>query len=529
MAKDANYLASVGQSVSDLGSLWSFEVAQASDSLNPVQYLAGDVDAALPAPGLPLNFTRVYGQDLVSRFQTGPFGRGWTDNWDISAEVTEPNGDVIVHGPNGADRFFTNNSNGSFTASPGDYGQLVFDGNTYRLLEADGTLWRFRTDNKLDYVQDTNGNRITLGYTNGLLTSLSHSDGQQLFIEYNAAGQISRLINPLGPGTADDQITTYEYDPTGQELVKVVAPGNRVTAYSYQPLSLDTFKPTGLRGDTNPAILVPDPRSYALLSVAYPDQTHDYFSYDSRGRLIDTERDGNAERVSFSYDQAGEVTVTDATGLKSFLSFGLGGQLVQTRDGAGRIVTLGYNSQSQLDQLRGPGGETSRYSYDARGNLIDVSDALNLDTQFSYSSNLDELTGFTDARGNGIQYGYDSYGDLTSVTYADGTEETYSYDAHGNALTVTNRRGQTLNYTYNSAGQVTSEDDPTTPGVDYRYTYDVAGNLVAATDPTGTTTMTYDPQTDDLLSINYPGGKFFVYEYDSAGRANQADRPGRQH
>ena len=112
-----------------------------------------------------------------------------------------------------------------------------------------------------------------------------------------------------------------------------------------------------------------------------------------------------------------------------------------------------------------------------------------------------------------MHYAYDSHGNLTSITYADGTHETYTYDAHGNVLTATNRRGQTLTYTYNAAGQVTTKDDPTTPGIDFVYTYDAAGNLTSATDPTGTTTMTYDPQTNFLTRIDYPGGQFFTFAY----------------
>ena len=73
-------------------------------------------------------------------------------------------------------------------------------------------------------------------------------------------------------------------------------------------------------------------------------------------------------------------------------------------------------------------------------------------------------------------------------------------------------------YTYNAYGEETSKDDPTTPGIDDTYTYDAAGNLTSATDSSGTTTMTYDPNTNLLTRIDYPGGLFFTFEYDAAGR-----------
>ncbi len=64
------------------------------------------------------------------------------------------------------------------------------------------------------------------------------------------------------------------------------------------------------------------------------------------------------------------------------------------------------------------------------------------------------------------------------------------------------------------AGQLTSKDYPDTVGViDYVYDYNDAGNLTVATDPSGTTLMDYDPDTDDLVRIDYPGGQFFVAVY----------------
>ena len=53
-------------------------------------------------------------------------------------------------------------------------------GRGYTLKELDGSISFFGTDGTLEYVQDTNGNRITAGYSNGLLTSLTDSSGQSL-------------------------------------------------------------------------------------------------------------------------------------------------------------------------------------------------------------------------------------------------------------------------------------------------------------------------------------------------------------
>jgi RHS repeat-associated protein len=498
VADDLNFLHSVGQDTRDVGQAWNFEVAQASASIGPVKYLAGAVDASVSTPGLPLTFSRVYGQPIISRYKLGPLGRGWSTNWDIFAE-TESNGDVVLRGPGGVDRFFTLDR-GSYVGAAGDHGRLTLTGGAYRLTETDGTLWQFRTDGRLDFVQDTNANRITLGYTGGNLTSLTHSSGRQLLLEYNAAGRLVRLTDPMGPGTADDRVTTYEYDPSGEHLLRVTAPGNQVTGYTY---------------DTGTAL----PKEHALTSVAYADGTHSFFAYDDRGRLAETSADDETGRIRYGYDSAGGVTVTDATDRVTYLAYGLNGRLEQVRDGEGRTVDLTNCSCGQVTQIVGPGGEKYAYTHDANGNLTAVVDPLRQTTTFTYEPLFNRLASVTDARGNGMQYGYDSRGNLTSITYADGTSEGYTYDARGNVLTATNRRHQTTTYTYNAAGQVLTKDYSTTPGfVDFVYTYDTAGNLATARDSGGATTLTYDPVTQFLTRIDYPGGHFFTFTYDDLGR-----------
>ena len=143
-----------------------------------------------------------------------------------------------------------------YTAAAGDTGKLTVTGGLFRLAEADGTVWQFRSQNLLDYVQDPNGNRITCGYSGTLLTSLTHSSGKQILLAYDGAGRIVSLTDPVGAGSADDRVTSYEYDATGEHLARVTAPGNRVTTYAYQT--------------TGTAY-----RLHALLGVTYPDLTQD--------------------------------------------------------------------------------------------------------------------------------------------------------------------------------------------------------------------------------------------------------------
>src|SRR5581483_10464191 len=92
---------------------------------------------------------------------------------------------------------------------------------------AEGTLTAFRADGRIDYVQDTNGNRVTAVYTGGRLTQLQHSAGPALAIHYNAAGLIDRVTDPAG------RQVLYTYDAANQHLVSVQATDGTVTGYTY--------------------------------------------------------------------------------------------------------------------------------------------------------------------------------------------------------------------------------------------------------------------------------------------------------
>src|SRR5262249_13314184 len=79
-----------------------------------------------------------------------------------------------------------------------------------------------------------------------------------------------------------------------------------------------------------------------------------------------------------------------------------------------------------------------------------------------------------------------------------------------------NRRGQAIHNTYNSMGELTGEDFA--DGTHNDYTYDSHGNMISATDAGSTITFHYDPVTEDLLKVSYPGGLSLTFMYDSAGR-----------
>ncbi len=165
-----------------------------------------------------------------------------------------------------------------------------------------------------------------------------------------------------------------------------------------------------------------------------------------------------------------------------------------------------------------PAGQPYNYAYDAKGNLIRATDPLGHSVSFGYAGPFNRITSSTDQNGNTTQYGYDPNGNVTATTYADGSIERVTYDALGDPKALTNRRGDPVTYQYDPSGRVTSETF--VDGTQLTYHYDGRGNLAWTADASGITTLTYD-SIDQLKEIDYPGGLFLKYIYDSAGRRSQ--------
>jgi hypothetical protein len=70
-------------------------------------------------------------------------------------------------------RSFDLQADGSYLGQEVDFATLSLDqaAGIYTLTETDGTATVFNSAGKIDYIEDTNGNRITTAYSEGNLTS----------------------------------------------------------------------------------------------------------------------------------------------------------------------------------------------------------------------------------------------------------------------------------------------------------------------------------------------------------------------
>ena len=484
----AHLLALANQPSYDMGNLLAALFSQAIGA--PYRRtLAAAVDAQAPAPALPLQFSRFATDGLEHRFTVGPLGRGWSHNYEYA--LTQPtNGVVVIRTPGGGARRFALGADSVWHGETADYATLVATGGGFALLEKEGISWQFDAGGQLLSIEEPNHNRVTLSYSGGQLTGLSHSAGPSSTLEYSAQGRLARLTDHAG------QVTTYEYDAAGEYLLRVVAPGSVTNRYTYQPA-------TG------------SPSDHALTSVTFPDGTHQFFAWNAQGRLAEQSRDGGAERLQFTYDATGTVTMRDAQNAVTTLRLGTRGQLLQMTDALGRPVTFNYDPSFNLTRLTGPAGDTTELAYDTQGNASQIVNPLGQSVSLGHAA-LGRLSNLRDARGQLTDFNYDPQGNLTGIGYADASAETFGYDTSGDVTTWTNRRGQAIQFTRNPQGQLTRKAYP--DGRTFDYAYGTRGQLTNVTDSVqGITSLSYDAR-GFLISITYPDGKGFTFEYNAAGR-----------
>ncbi|MFH0728892.1 MAG: RHS repeat-associated core domain-containing protein [Pseudomonadota bacterium] len=491
LSKNALYLNRLGRRVDDIAPLLSLAFREA-DGLSPFSTLATGVDAAIEAPGLSIVFQRSYAQPISRRFELGQLGRGWAHNWQyMLTESTD--GTIVITDMTGTPRIFQPDSRyaGRYLAQPGDHGDLRASGGNYILTEPKGLIRTFQADGKLNYTEDTNGNRITCAYSGDKLTGITHSSGFSLTIAYNSSGFISAVTDHIG------RQTLYTYN--GEHLASVQTYDQRTTTYEYNV----SAGSAGL---------------HALSKIGLPDGTQRFFTYDALGRLATAYRDNNAEKATFSHAD-GRVDVTDSLSYTSRFFFDYAGRLVKGENALGEAVQLSFDELGNLTAVTDPAGISSSFSYDRKGNLIEISDAMRQKTKLTYTRSFNRLASVTDANGNRSDYDYDAKGNLTSVTYPDGSEESWSYDAKGNPSAWTNRRQTPISYTHDTQGRITGKTYADASSV--TYTYDNRGNLTAAVNDAGTTAFTYN-SNDYLTRIDYPGARYLIFTYDGAGRRNSS-------
>lgn len=170
---------------------------------------------------------------------------------------------------------------------------------------------------------------------------------------------------------------------------------------------------------------------------------------------------------AYTYDKAGRISVVTAPSSKS--------------------VTLSRTPQGQVSRLTySDGTPMVRYTYDAAGNRVSMSDFRGTTT---YSYNDANLMTSSTVNGTSFTYTYDEAGQVTSRKIPDGgAASQYAYDQDGRLKGVTSGLTTLASYAYdNATGAVTTNLQG---GVSNTLTLDPARRPLAVEGKKGALTLT---------------------------------------
>ncbi len=306
-------------------------------------------DYGLPGVGQNIQINRFY-NTIVQK--AGLFGFGWSTAYDESLTIFDSKA-ITLNMPDGRAINFgrTDDTDPYNNLTPDFYGELVKNpDDTYTLTFKEGVVHHFRSDGKLLWQRDIDGNQTTLNYdTSGSLTGITDSLGRTLNVTM-INGRVAQISDSIGI------VADYVYNPD-DTLLSVTYADNSKYQFEYT---------TG--GGKILLTTVKD----ALNNVL---ETH---QYDSQGRALTSEKDGGVEKYTFDYTNA-ELTadpftiVTDALGRTTKYTF-------DKSKGRNVVTKIEGNCSSC-----GSGGtETTSYEYDDKLNLTKETDALNNQITYTY-------------------------------------------------------------------------------------------------------------------------------------------------
>lgn len=266
----------------------------------------------------------------------------------------------------------------------------------------------------------------------------------------------------------------------------------------------------------------------------YYDGKKDYFNKE--GQIIKTE-DRNGNYIGFKYKNDKLIGIFDRNNLTLSLRYNSDGNISEIKDPAGRIFKYFYDRPGNLSRTLGFGGEKESFYYNkihkltrvvlANGSRVEIKyDSRNrVSAQlgpgqkkavYSYDKEGGVLTGsVTDARGNKRSFKFkNKEGEIVEIT-PEGSSKTNVYNpATGKLSKTIDERGKTTNFAYNKSGDLVKILNPL--GYTTTFTYGPFGNMTSQAHGGAVTNYTYDKR-GNLISKILPTGEKFSYRYDRYG------------
>jgi len=519
-------------------------------------------DFKLPGRGPDIDFTRTYNSRLFER--SNRLGNGWSFSYNSFYYKDPATGNVqIYHGGMLASMFYSSDGGQTFTAPPGVYDTLAWDGETLVYKRLDGTKYIYSKTltgvlGLLESIKDTNSNSLTFTYTSArgdvpLLSEIKDASGRTVSLTYgNEANdllwdkivELKENANPQSP-----RIVNYEYDESGNLIhVKENRTYKGTTEYVDRYFTYDA---------TGKMLTYTDPRGTIL-----------YNEFDAEGRVVkqyehnpNKDAEGNKRLVyelSYEGPNANAPDSTHCTLVKNYRDadafyssrycFDADELKNYQEDGLGNSEKWEYNDDGMPAKYTDKNGNITLYEYDAERRLTKEtpSDAggWHVETIYSYEDKFNRLTQKqSTATHEGLpsvtktfKYTIDNNnGNILNIEDPQGNKDIFSYDPFGNPLTHADKNGNTTSFAYDANGNypvqesiMVQQPDGSSQLVVKTNAYDSYGNRTQFTTPEGHVYSYLYDNRNNLREETDPAGASKVYTYDMEDhRVSEANELGK--
>lgn len=387
--------------------------------------------------------------------------------------------------------------------------------NLSRVIDADGgeTDYSYQADGRMTARTRPLGNTpyAQVYDAEGRVATQTAAHYWQTTFSYASETGVTTITDPLAERTqthdAEGALSGLTGDAAGSQILGTDAGGRRdsvtdalgnATTTTYDPvcgLRASTTYPDGSTViNSYTERLSGDLARCFLKTVSFPDATGYLFEYDGAGNLISlTDRGGNTS--SYSYNSRGQV--------------------LEVTNPAGATITRAYDADGDLAARTDPAGNTTRYSYDAHHRLSRIEFADLTRTDFAYGER-DQLLSKTDAKGQSTLYSYDANGNLIASTNRNGVSLDFTYDEMDRLITASGPLGGTTAFSYDELGRLVNHTNAN--GNVSSYDYDAAGRNIAFIDPEAAAWASGYNAAGWLTSLTDPLGNVTSMEYDGMGR-----------
>lgn len=323
------------------------------------------------------------------------------------------------------------------------------------------------------------------------------------YFEYDKDGNLVKETNELG------EASYYQYDAKGQRIYEKKAGASTYTISTYDPAGRLT------RSDLHDAERNVFSTHYHydtlgnLLQTILPNGNTLQCIYDPLGRKIQEKHtsfhDGNSSLIAFTYDASGNIAqVTNALGETTSFQYNFYKKPTEIRKPDGSTISHIYNLDGTLQKTILEDNSYLLYTYDFLGRML---------TKEIYSS-----------QGSLLAREEWQYNAFHLVSHKDPKEliTFFTYDAAGRKIAETQEERR-IHFTYDSLGRVRSSNTDTSSLITL---YDIAGRVIEERheDLHGTifskTQYRYDNAGNriELLKATPDGEAIEYYFYDSLNR-----------